>query len=763
MVPLAVMSPTTRRPINIPVRVEPAVRPVHTHDHAHADGDCCAPTDMAQPPAAPQAAPTGSEKVRFQIDKMDCPTEERLIRNRLEPMPGVVRLDFNLLSRELTVFHKLPDTQGLQAALTELDMAPRVMSEDQAPEPLPQALPLDMQLQLALAGLAALGAEYVDWTSPRGQGWIMAMLAALAVALRGGPTLKKGWIALRHGTLNIYFLMSLAVTGAVAIGKWSEAAMVIVLFAVAEAIEAVSLERARKAIQSLSALAPDQASVMRQGQWQTCPVAEVQAHERILIRTGERVPLDAQVLQGRAAVNEAPITGESMPVDKLPGDALYAGTILADGVLEAKVTATAGHRTLDRIAAAIQGAQSQRAPTQRFVDQFARYYTPAVVMLAALVAALGPWLVGGGAFHWFYQALVLLVIACPCALVVSTPVTVVSGLANAARLGILIKGGAYLEQGRLIKAVALDKTGTLTEGRPVLTDVVALNRFNAQNALRLAASLDQHSRHPIAQALVAAWRERDPHGVLAPVEQFDVVAGRGVSGRIDDQPWQLGNHRLVEELGLCSHELEARLDTLEMQGKTAFVLLDSEGPVAILAMADVVRPESREAISALKRLGVQPTMLTGDNQAAALHIAQQIGIEDVRAHLLPDDKLRAMEELIKQHQAVAMVGDGVNDAPALARATIGMAMGAAGTATALETADVAIMDDDPRKVAQFIRLSQATSAVLKQNITMALLIKAVFLALALAGQATLWMAVFADMGASLLVVFNGLRLLRLKP
>lgn len=691
---------------------------------------------------------------------MDCPTEERLIRNRLEPMAGVVRLDFNLIARELTVFHQLKDASALAAALTELDMAPTLLEGGQKAAPLPQAVPLHMKLQLAVAGVAALVAEVLDWReAPL---WAIALAAGLAVALSGGPTLKKGWIALRHRTLNIYFLMTLAVLGAVLIGKWSEAAMVIFLFAVAEAIEAASLEHARKAIQSLSALAPDTVNIWRQGQWQSVPVEAVAEGERMMVRAGERIGLDATVLKGPAALNEAPITGESMPVDKQTGDLLFAGSIVVDGVVEAQVTATAGHSTLARIAAAIQGAQAQRAPTQRFVDQFARYYTPSVVVLALLVALLGPWLAGGGALHWVYQALVMLVIACPCALVVSTPVTVVSGLANAARQGILIKGGVYLEQGRLIKAVALDKTGTLTAGRPTLTDVITLQRYNAQNALRIAASLDQHSSHPIAQALVAAWRERDPHSALAPVEHFDVLAGRGVKGRLLDQHWQLGNHRLVEELGLCSPELEARLETLEIQGKTAFVLLDEQGAVAILAMADTLRAESRQAIEALNALHVKAVMLTGDNQATAEHIAKQAGITEVRGNMLPADKLEAINKLVVAHGAVGMVGDGVNDAPALARATVGIAMGAAGTATALETADVAIMDDDPRKVAQFIRLSQATSRVLKQNIALALGIKAIFLALALGNHATLWMAVFADMGASLLVVFNGLRLLRLK-
>jgi Cd2+/Zn2+-exporting ATPase len=472
------------------------------------------------------------------------------------------------------------------------------------------------------------------------------------------------------------------------------------------------------------------------------------------------VPLDARVEAGQAALDQAPITGESLPVDKAAGDLLYAGSIVTDGVLEATVTAAAGDSTLARIAAAIQEAQAQRAPTQRFVDRFAHYYTPAVVALTVLVAGLGPLLFGGTWGAWVYQALVMLVIACPCALVLSTPITVVSGLAAAARHGILIKGGVYLEGGRRLRVVALDKTGTLTLGRPALTDAAAWAEVPLDQALLIAASLDEHSTHPVAQALVSGWRERQPGTEPLPVAAFGVLHGRGVTGRIAGGLWHLGNHRLVEELGVCSPALEARLAVLEQAGKTAIVLCTAGGPVAVFAVADTLRPESRAAVAALKALQVDPVMLTGDNPATARAIADRLGIRDARGNLLPDDKQAAVAQLRERHGAVGMVGDGVNDAPALARADIGFAMGAAGTATALETADVAIMDDDPRKIADFIRLSHRTGAVLKQNIALALGIKVVFLALALTGYATLWMAVFADMGGSLLVVFNGLRLLR---
>jgi len=432
---------------------------------------------------------------------------------------------------------------------------------------------------------------------------------------------------------------------------------------------------------------------------------------------------------------------------------------VTDGIVEATVTATAGESTLARIATAIQNAQSQRAPTQQFIDRFAHYYTPAVVILAAAVAILGPLLMGGTWSSWLYEALVLLVIACPCALVISTPITVVSGLAAAARHGVLVKGGVYLEGGRLLKAVAFDKTGTLTQGKPVLTDAFTVSDMAIDQALLIAASLDENSTHPVAKALVMGWKDRQPTAKTLPVDDFAVLNGRGVKGSVAGQDWHLGNHYLVEELGVCSPELESQLFALENAGKTVIVLCSATHPIAIFAVADTMRAESIQAIAALKALGVHSVMLSGDNTATAQSIAGQIGIQDARGNLLPEEKQAAVAELKTQYGAVGMVGDGVNDAPALARADIGFAMGAAGTATALETADVAIMDDDPRKIADFISLSHRTGLILKQNITLALGIKVVFLVLALSGHATLWMAVFADMGASLLVVFNGLRLL----
>ncbi|MBH1985778.1 MAG: heavy metal translocating P-type ATPase [Burkholderiales bacterium] len=762
------MTQPTRRPIVIPIQAA-APAPccggdAHEHGHPHRPGD-----------AHDAAAPQGTRATRWRIDQMDCPTEERLIRQKLEPMAGVVRLDVNLLARELTAHHRLDDAEPLEAALRDIGMGPQVLEAGQRPAAPPVAVPPRTRWLLAASGVAAVAAEAVAWLTQDEVSWPVMALAALSMTLAGGPTLKKGWIALRHLTLNIHFLMTLAVTGALLIGQWAEAAMVLFLFALAEAIEALSLERARKAVQALSALAPDVAWVRRAAdeapeEWESRPVAEVAVGSLIRVRAGERVPLDAVLEAGQGAVDESALSGESLPVDKSMGDPLYAGSILRNGSLTARTCATASQGTLARMAEAIQQAQSQRAPTQRFVDRFASVYTPVVVALALGVALLGPWLSDSGwqAWQpWLYQALVMLVIACPCALVVSTPVTVVSGLAAAARHGILIKGGAHLEAGQRLRAMALDKTGTLTHGRPALTDCLPLGRWTAAEALQLAASLDAHSTHPVAQAVVQGWQRNTVGLGLQPVTGFQMLEGRGVSGVIDGRQWWLGNPRLMAEhgprSGMKHDDALAHLQSLEQQGRTAFVLFNEAEPVAVLGVADTLREHALEAIAGLRQLGVHTVMLSGDNPLVVGHVGRQLGLADARGALLPSDKLDAIAALRQAHGPVAMVGDGVNDAPALARADVGLAMGAAGTATALETADVAIMDDDLRKLPAYIRLSQATSNVLWQNIVLALSIKAVFFVLAFTGQATLWMAVFADMGASLLVVFNGMRLLRWKP
>jgi Cd2+/Zn2+-exporting ATPase len=572
-------------------------------------------------------------------------------------------------------------------------------------------------------------------------------------------TYKKGWIALRNRNLNMNALMSIAVTGALLIGQWPEAAMVMFLFALAEVIEVKSLDRARNAIRGLLAMTPESATVqLADGSWSALSAGDVALHSIVRVRPGERIALDGVVVEGNSTVNQAPITGESLPVEKGPGEAVFAGTINQAGSLLFRVTALATDSTLTRIIHAVEAAQGRRAPTQRFVDQFARVYTPAVFAVALAVAVIPPLAFGGVWMEWLYRSLVLLVIACPCALVISTPVTIVSGLAAAARQGILIKGGVYLEEGRKLAWLALDKTGTITHGKPALTDFAALDGVDPAEARSLALSLASRSDHPVSHAIASAAAADGLR--LREVTDFAALAGRGSSGLIDGHVYRLGNARLLEELGHGESTLIARIDALERQGKSVVMLTDATRPLALFGVADTVRDSSREAIADLHRLGVRTMMLSGDNQHTAEAIARQVGIDKVRSGLLPEEKLLAIEALQSEGGIVGMVGDGINDAPALARADIGFAMGVAGTDTAIETADVALMTDDLRKVAVFVQLSRSTAAILKQNITLALGIKLVFLGLTLAGHATMWMAVFADMGASMLVVANGLRLLR---
>ena len=586
-------------------------------------------------------------------------------------------------------------------------------------------------------------------------------LALAAVLFSGLTTYKKGWIAIRNGNLNINALMSIAVTGALLLGQWPEAAMVMVLFTIAELIEAKSLNRARNAIKGLIQLAPERATVQQSdGTWGEMAAKTVALNARVRIKPGERIALDGKIVSGKSTFNQAPITGESLPVEKAVGNTVFAGTVNESGSFEYLVTAVAGDSALARIIHAVEEAQGARAPTQRFVDQFARIYTPAVFAIALAIAILPPLLMGGDWFTWVYKALVLLVIACPCALVISIPVTIVSGLAAAARQGILIKGGVYLEEGRKLVWRALDKTGTITQGKPVQTDFAVLNGANDGDVRSLAASLASRSDHPVSIALSKAAKE---DGIaLRNVEGFEALPGRGTKGLIDGKLYHLGNHRLIHEQGRCSDELEARLSALEEQGKTVILLADEQGVLGLFAVADTVKESSREAIAELHALGVKTVMLTGDNAHTARAIAAQVGIDEALGDLLPEDKLKAIEGKIGKQGAVGMVGDGINDAPALARADIGFAMGAAGTGTAIETADVALMDDDLRKLPRFVRLSRKTHALLVQNIVLALGIKAVFLVLTLTGAGTMWMAVFADVGASLLVVANGLRLVRFR-
>ncbi|WP_145490451.1 heavy metal translocating P-type ATPase [Yersinia rohdei] len=701
---------------------------------------------------------SAEQTTKLSIAKMDCPTEETLIRNKLGTVAGVADLDFNLMQRTLSVRHANQVLPDVLVALQALGFEAQVV--DTAEVASPSAAPVTTPTNwwpLGISLVTASAAEAVYWLH-NGNHWSVVVLALVAVFTGGLSTYKKGWIALKNRNLNMNALMSIAVTGAMLIGHWPEAAMVMVLFALAEVIEAKSLDRARNAIRGLLDLTPEQATVQQaDGTWREVGAKQITIGARVRVKPGERIALDGEVLEGRSAVNQAPITGESLPVEKSPGDSVFAGTINESGSFEYRVTALANNSTLARIIHAVEAAQGSRAPTQRFVDQFARWYTPVVFGVAIAVALLPPLFMGAAWLDWIYRALVLLVVACPCALVISTPVSIVSGLAAAARHGILIKGGVYLEEGRKLRWLALDKTGTITHGKPAQTDFVTWGNALASDSRSIAASLAARSDHPVSKAVAQAAQT---DGVaLLDVAEFNALPGRGVQGQINGETYHLGNQRMLEELGQRTPELEQRIAALETMGKTVVMLVSAKGVHALFAVADTIKESSRSAIAELHALGINTMMLTGDNPHTAQAIAAQAGIDRAQGNLLPDDKLREVE-LLAIKGKVGMVGDGINDAPALARADIGFAMGAAGTDTAIETADVALMDDNLGKIPTFVRLSRATAQVLMQNIVLALGIKAVFLVLTFTGQATMWMAVFADMGASLLVVGNGLRLLR---
>ena len=637
--------------------------------------------------------------------------------------------------------------------------------------------------KLALAGLFALLAEAVHFAEEGGflatvdiLGLLPLVFALLAIALSGVETFRAGWRSVRRFDLNMTALMSVAVTGAVLIGQFPEAAMVMVLFNVSEAIEERVLEKARRAIKALLALSPEKASVRQaDGSWREMESRLVPLGALVRVRPGERIALDGIVREGRSAVDQSPITGESLPVEKSPGDTVFAGTVNTSGSFDFEVTAAASDTTLARIIHAVEEAQASRAPIQRFVDRFARLYTPCIFGAALLVALVPPLFFGAAWAASIYTALVVLVIGCPCALVISTPVTIVSGMAAATRLGMLVKGGSFLEQGRLLRVLALDKTGTLTHGRPRLTGLLPAPGVEEGQALAWAASLASRSDHPVSLAIAAGAGALE----LEDVEELEALPGLGLRGSFAGRRFALGSLRMMRECGLSgaleAGALPARAQEWEGQGWSVVALADGSQVLALFAVADTLRESSVQAVRELRGLGVKTVMLTGDDEAPARHIAALAGVDEYRARLLPEDKLAVVEALVEELQGgtqkggaalrgidsrrgkVGMAGDGINDAPALARADIGFAMAGSGTDTAMETADVALMDDDLRKIPRFVRLSRRVHGILVQNIALALGVKALFFALTLAGHTSMWMAVFADVGVALMVVGNGLR------
>lgn len=619
-------------------------------------------------------------------------------------------------------------------------------------------------ISLIVSGVLVSAGLVAEWTNALPKAGTAAL--SIAAMLAGGwfllPKAGRAILKLRP---DINLLVVIAVIGASVIGEFIEAAAVVFLFGVAEWLEGWADRRARRATEALLQLAPKIAVVKRDGAYIEVPVDQVAVEETVAAKSGMGIPLDGVVVSGESAVNQAPITGESVPVDKKPGDTVFAGTINGEGSLEIRVTKAAGDSTLARIIRLVAEAQEQKAPTQRFVDMFARYYTPAVTVAALLIFLTPPLFMDGDWNVWLYRACVLLIIACPCALVISTPVSIVAGLTALARRGVLVKGGAHLETVGGLKALAVDKTGTITEGKPKVQGVELVNAQSASDVLRIAAAIDDHSAHPLAKAVVVYAKEQKV--AFDRAENYQNRSGRGAEGNLDGHSYFVGNHRFAHELGVCNEDIERRLAVIEGQGQSVVVVGHRphdgcKGEVlGIIAIGDTLRPDAKTAIAELHAAGItQIVMLSGDNQRAADFIARQVGIDEARGDLLPDDKVAAVKALREKHGVVAMVGDGVNDAPAMATANIGIAMGAAGTDAAIETADIALMQDDLVKIAETVRLGRRTMGIIRFNITFALGLKAVFLVLTLLGHASLWLAIMADTGATLLVVANALRLLR---
>jgi Cd2+/Zn2+-exporting ATPase len=691
----------------------------------------------------------------FKVEGMDCHEEVAILERRLKSLTGLETFDADVVGQRLRIQYDAAKLTTSRIAEAVAQTGMRAWLEHEEPRPasssvwrerlvLLSGICLAVGLGLQLSGLSPLA-----WLPPY----------AAAVVLAGTQTARRAWTSLVAARLDIHVLMMVAVVGAMALGDWAEAASVVFLFALAQVLEARAMERARGAIRALMDLAPAEALVRRDGGERLLSIDAVSVGDIVIVRPGEKIPLDGRVHAGESHVNQAPITGESLPAHKGAGDEVFGGAINGRGVLEVAVTRLRRDSTLARIIHLVERAQAQRAPSQTFVDRFARVYTPIVLVLAVAIAVLPPVFFGGLWSTWIYRSLVLLVISCPCALVISTPVSIVSALAAAARKGVLIKGGARLERLAGVRCVAFDKTGTLTRGRLRVTDVVSVNGAQPLEILALAASLESRSEHPIGRAIVE--RALADGVALTQADRVEALPGLGAQGEVAARAVVVGSHRLFEQRGWTGPEVERATETLGARGRTTVVVAADGEAIGVIGVADELREGAEDTVAMLDRQGIEHVvLLTGDHELAARALAESVGISDYRPSLLPEQKLAAVEALRARHGSLAMVGDGVNDAPALAAADVGIAMGVAGTDAALETADVALMADELAKIPYVLRLSRATVRNIRMNVAFSLALKGAFLVLALTGGATLWMAVLADMGASLIVIGNALRLLR---
>jgi len=709
----------------------------------------------------------------FKIHGMDCAEEVAVLRAEIAPLPGVRDLSFDVLNGKMTVevSESSVAPTAIAAAVDKTGM--RAEPWDDGTHAAAEAAGWERWGRGALttASGTLLATGYLvhvassGWSAATGgqEGLSMPFASRLlyvAATITGGSyVMPKAWRSLLRLQPDMNLLMTVAILGALAIDEFFEAATVAFLFAISLVLESWSVGRARRAIAALMSLSPDLARVLGPDRSESLvDVGTVAVGTTVVVRPGEKFPLDGKIVKGETTVNQAPITGESLPVSKSVGSTVFAGTVNQDGAVEFVTTKPSTDTTLARVVRMVGDAQSKRSPSEQWVEKFAHYYTPLVMLLALAVMTVPPLLIDGIWSHWFYQGLVLLVIACPCALVISTPVSIVAALTSSARHGVLIKGGPYIEAPARLKAIALDKTGTLTEGRPDVRSVVPLSGHTEDEVLQIAAAVEGRSEHPLARAIVREASAR--HLRPAPADGLQAMRGKGATATIDGKFIWVGSHRLLEERGQETAEMHQRLEQMEADGSSVVVVGKNEHVCGLIAVGDRLRSDARAAVRQMRAAGIEHVvMLTGDNRGTAKAIGREAGVDDVKAELLPEDKVAAVEQLVNQYKTVAMIGDGVNDAPAMARATLGIAMGAIGTDAAIETADIALMGDDLSSVGWLVRHSRRTLSVIRQNIFASLGVKAVFAALTLAGHASLWAAIAADMGASLLVIFNGLRLL----
>ena len=746
-----------------PGSAAPQEAPTEEPDACCAPGeDCCegeaglaaaTPKTREANPETPEGVPLdGLERTVVRVEGMDCASCAATVERRVGQLPGMHRAVVNFAAGRLDAQHD-PGLSLEQIEKAVRDAGYGVESAQEAERSpfwrTPRAVSVFASALLFVTGLALGLAGAPEVAS------VAAYLAAIAVG--GVPIFRAALAGLRAKHMDMNVLMTAATVGAVAIGEWAEAASVVVLFAAGNALQVYAIDRTRGAVRALARLAPDEVLVRRGGSETLVPAGEVAVGETVVVRPGERLALDAEVAEGETTVDESPVTGESTPVEKGPGDSVYSGSLNGGGGILVRVLREVSDSTLQRIARLVEEAQATKAPAEQFVDRFSRLYTP-IVVAAAIVLAVVPPLLGGEFGTWFYRALALLIIACPCALVISTPVTVVSGIGAASRRGILVKGGAALEAAGRLKALAFDKTGTLTEGRPVLSRVVALGGRDETGVLALAAALERRSEHPLAHAILSAVGGAG----LPQVSDFRSIAGRGAEGVVNGDRYLIGSSRLFAERQIALDGATRALEAVGAAGETPVVLGNEEAILAVFGVADAVRPDARATLESLRGAGVgKLVMLTGDAEAPARRIAEELGVA-YRSGLLPEQKVEAVRELVSEHGDAGMVGDGVNDAPALAASTVGFAMGAAGTDVALETADVALMQDDLPKLAEAVRLSRTAERIIKQNVAVSIAIKGLFVLLAPFGLVALWLAVLADMGTSIAVTLNGLRLFRAK-